>query len=94
MSSSTHQILCGACRRPVKTIANAKPNHEVTCTGCGRKDRLDKVVATAKEHAVYLAQKALAEHLTKSTRNNSFIKLTAKQVPYRSFRWMIEGKVL
>jgi outer membrane murein-binding lipoprotein Lpp len=47
MSSSTHQILCGACRRPVKTIANAKPNHEVTCTGCGRKDRLDKVVATA-----------------------------------------------
>lgn len=90
---SQHKILCGSCRCPVEAAANPKPHDNVTCPRCGRKDRFDKVLAVAKEHAVYLAHKGLAEHLTKSTRSNSFIQFKPQHIPHRSFRWMIEGKV-
>lgn len=90
MSSSTHAILCGACKRQVETVPDPKPDDQVTCAGCGRADRFDKVMASLKEHIGYLTQKAMSEHLRKTTRRNGFIKFEPQQVRHRDFRWMID----
>jgi hypothetical protein len=91
MSSSNKSILCGGCKCAVKTVANPKPHDKVTCPGCGRSDRFDKVMATIGEHVGHLTQKTMSEHLAKSTRGNRFVKFKPKHIPNRSFRWMIEG---
>jgi hypothetical protein len=91
MSYTNHSILCGACKRPVKAPADLEPHDKVTCSGCGQSDSLDKIIATAKDHAVYLAEQMLTESLTKATRGSSILKFKSNHVPNRSFRWMIEG---
>lgn len=91
MSSSKHAILCGACKRQLEAPPDTKPHDQVSCAGCGRSDRFDKVMASVQDHVGYLAQKAMSEHLRKTTRRNGLVKFEPQQVRHRSFRWMIEG---
>lgn len=90
MSSDTQAILCGACKCQAKTVANPKPHDQVKCPRCGRSDRFDHVIESIKAHVAHLTQKHLSERLAKSTRGNSFIKLTVNKPANRSFRWIIE----
>lgn len=91
MSHSNHTVLCGTCKCAVETVSDPQAHDKVTCPRCGASDRFDNVMATVKEHVVYLAQKTLSESLAKVARSSRFLKVTTKHVPNRSFRWVIEG---
>ncbi len=88
MSSTNQTVLCGGCKSAVETVPDPKPNDQVSCPRCGRTDRFDKVMESVGRYAAQLAAKHLAEGFAKSTRGNSFIKLTVKHQPDRSFRWI------
>ena len=88
MSTTKSTVLCGGCKCPVETVANPKAHDKVSCPRCGRSDRFDKVMDSVREYIAHLAHKSLAEHFTKSTRNNSFVKFKANKPAHRSFRWV------
>lgn len=92
MSRRETTVLCGSCKRAVETVPNPKPHDKVSCPRCGRSDRFDKVMATVSEFTAYLAQKAIAESLARSTRGNSFIQFKPQHIAHRSFRWITSQK--
>ena len=90
-SSNTNAIACGMCKVAAQTVANPKPNDEVVCPRCKRRDRFDRVMRTVQEHVAYELQKQLGDSLARATRGNKFVKFEAKRPSYRTFRWMALG---
>lgn len=90
-SSNTHTIACGSCKVPAQTVANPKPNDEVTCPRCNRRDRFDNVMASVQKHVVHATQKSLNDSLRRATSGSRFIKFTAKPVGNPSLRWIALG---
>ena len=44
--TDTH-VICGTCKGEAKTVANPQPDDEVTCSGCGQRDRFEDVYEEA-----------------------------------------------
>lgn len=85
---SQHQILCGSCKGNAESVPNPKPNDEVTCSRCGRKDRFDHVMRSVEEYVADCAAKSLSDSLRNSMRGNKFVKVTTQSRPQRSYRWI------
>lgn len=94
MSSTETAVLCGSCNSAVETVADPKPHDKVTCTGCGKSDRFDKVIGSVTAYAGEVA----AEHMSKAVRDvarrSKFIKADIKKRPNRSFDWICSDMVL
>lgn len=88
MSSFEVEILCGSCKCPAQTVADAKPQDKVTCPRCNRSDTIDNVRRIVGEHVAYETSRMLSESLARATRGNSFLKLTPQRQPQRTFRWI------
>lgn len=89
--TSTHTVVCGSCKVAAQTVPNPKPNDEVTCPRCHRRDRYNNVMRTVQEHVAYEMQKQLSDSLARATRGNGFVQFKAQRPGYRSFRWMAAG---
>lgn len=85
---SQHEILCGACKRPAKSVPNPEPHDQVVCTGCGREDRFDNVMGSVKQYVTDSAAKHLSDSLANAVRNSKFIKAKSQPRQQRSFRWI------
>ena len=90
-SSNTHTIACGSCKIAAQSVENPKPDDEVTCPQCSRRDRFDDVIRTVKEHVAYVVQKRLDDTLRGATRGSKFLKVTSKRPGNRSFSWIALG---
>lgn len=88
---NTHTIACGSCKVAAQSVANPKPDDEVTCPRCHRHDRFENVMRSVKEHVAHAAAKHLSDGLRRASSGNSFIKFEAKPVGNRSFRWIALG---
>ena len=88
MSSTETIVLCGSCNSAVETVANPEPHDKVTCTGCGKSDRFDKVMESVRAYATEVAAKHLGDSLRKITSGSKFIKADIKKRPNRSFDWV------
>lgn len=91
MTISTHQILCGTCKCPGETVANAKSHDRVKCPRCGRNDRVDHAQRIAAEYVAHRAAERISSSLAKANRPGSIFKLTMKRPGYRRFRWIVAG---
>ena len=90
-SGNTKTVACGACKVAAQTVANPKPNDEVICPRCKRRDRYANVMRAVQEHVAHEMQKQLSEGMARATRGNQFVKFEAKRPNHRSFRWMALG---
>lgn len=88
MTTSTHTILCGACKRPAETVPNPKPNDEVACPRCHRRDRYDHVMRSVKDYIEHSLAQGIHDSFAKGLRGSKFIKLTSQRPSQRSFRWI------
>lgn len=91
MSTSEITILCGSCESPAKSVTNPEPHDQVSCSGCGRTDSFENVMESVKAHIAELTAQHLSDHLRRSTRGNSFIKMEVKKRPPGSFDWISHG---
>lgn len=88
MSTTETTVLCGGCKCAVETVANPEPHDKVTCPGCGKSDRFDKVMESAGAYVTEVAAEHMSEAIRDATRRSSFIKADIKKRPNRSFDWI------
>ena len=88
---NTHTIACGSCKIPAECVANPKPNDDVTCPRCNRRDRFDDVMAAVKKHILHMTKKQLNERIRRATSGNSFVKFETKPLGNPNFRWIALG---
>lgn len=85
----SEKLLCGSCKVPAETVANAKPSDPVTCPKCGRTDRYETAMKSGGEYLASQVGDAITQGFLKANRPGSMIKFSAKPRPRRSFRWII-----
>lgn len=88
MGSTETAVLCGGCNSTVETVADPKPHDKVTCTGCGKSDRFDKVMESVQTYATEVAAEHMAEAVRKVASRSKIIKADIKKRPNRSFDWI------
>jgi hypothetical protein len=88
MDNDTQEILCGACRVPVKGPADGEAKNLFACPDCGRSDTRENVLAEVKAFVTELAERSLQESMRKAARGSKILQFEGKTIPKREYRFV------
>ncbi len=92
MSADTQNILCGACRVPIKGPADGKAENVFTCPECGRSDTRENVLKEVKAFVTEMAERHLQESMRKAARSSKMLQFKGKPIPKKSYRFITDHK--
>lgn len=92
MAGDTHAILCGRCKVPIQGPSDGNDQSVFSCPSCGASDTRKEVLRIVAKHVQEVTARAMQEGLRKSMRGNKFIKLDAKPIPKRTYKFISDFK--
>ncbi len=88
--SETKTLLCGHCRVPIEGRTYDDGHQEAVCPVCGQTDTIENAVREAGEYAAYELAKQLGSSFADTIRDSDAFKVTAHDLPERSFRFIMK----
>ena len=92
MAGDTHTILCGKCKVALQGPSDGKDENVFSCPSCGASDTRKDVLRIVAQYVEEVTARALQESMRKATRGSKFLKLTAKPIPKRSYKYVADYK--